>query len=406
MNDAMIPKEIPKEAASNELNEWIELEESTQLTTYRKWPIPLVKGEGAWVTDCDGNRYLDLYGGHCVAFLGHNHPAIVEAIKKQADELLFYSNAVYAPVRARASKALSDLAPEGMDRVFFINSGSEANEAAMKIARKATGRTHIVAVEGDFHGRTLGSLATTWQQKYREGYEGAMAPVTFVPFGDAAKAYRTILEEKPAAVIVEPIQSMQGMRTATPDFFQALSAACKEAGSLLIMDEVQTGVGRTGAFTYSQLLGIEPDMITLAKSLGGGVPVSAILIRNEVAATVGYGEQGTTFGGGMLAMACVEASLKTLVDEKLSEKALAIWDALEKGCQARGLRYQGAGCLMGIDFGQPIAEIVTSLRKKGILVGGSANPYIMRLMPPAVVTADEIAHFWRSLDEIMKEAAG
>jgi len=392
--------------ASDELNKWIELEESTQLATYRKWPISLDKGEGAWVVDCDGNRYLDLYGGHCVAFLGHNHPAIVKAIKDQADKLLFYSNAVYAPVRARASKALSLQAPEGMDRVFFINSGSEANEAAMKIARKATGRTHIVAMEGDFHGRTLGSLATTWQQKYREGYEAAMAPVTFVPFGDSAKAYQTIQEEQPAAVIVEPIQSMQGMRTAHPEFFHTLSKACKEAGSLLIMDEVQTGMGRTGAFTYSQLLGIEPDMITLAKSLGGGVPVSAILIKNEVAETVGYGEQGTTFGGGMMAMACVEAALKTLVEEKLSEKALIIWDALEKGCQARGLRYQGAGCLMGIDFGQPITEIVASLRAKGILVGGSANPNIMRLMPPAVVTGAEIAHFWRSLDTIMKEAAG
>jgi len=385
--------------------EWMELEASTQLGTYNKWPISLVKGDGAWVEDVDGNRYLDLYGGHCVAFLGHNHPAVVEAIKHQADALLFYSNAVHAPVRARASKLLSELAPEGMDKVFFINSGSEANEAAMKIARKATGRTHIVAVEGDFHGRTLGSLATTWQEKYRAGYEAAMAPVTFVPFGNSEAARTTILEEKPAAVIVEPIQSMQGMRTAAPSFFRALSEACKEAGSMLIMDEVQTGLGRTGAFTYSQLLGIDPDMITLAKSLGGGVPVSAVLLRNEVADTVGFGEQGTTFGGGMLAMACVEATLKTLVAEDLQKKALAIWNALEIGCQIRGLRYQGAGCLMGIKFSQPIATLVSGLREKGILVGGSADPYVMRLMPPAVVSEEEIKLFWKSLDQVMREAA-
>ena len=383
--------------------DWIELEESTQLKTYKKWPIPLVKAEGAWVEDVDGNRYLDLYGGHCVAFLGHNHPNVVAAIQDQADKILFYSNAVYAPVRARASKLLSDLAPEGMDRVFFINSGAEANEAAMKIARKATGRTAMVAVEGDFHGRTLGALATTWQAKYRAGYEDSFAPVHFVPFGDEEATRRTILEIKPAAVIIEPIQSMQGMRTASVSYFQALSAACKEAESLLIMDEVQTGVGRTGKFTYSDLVGIEADMITLAKSLGGGVPVSAILIRNEVADTVKFGEQGTTFGGGMLAMAAVEAALQVVVDEDLSTKAVRIFDELASGCDARGISYQGAGCLMGIDFGQPVAPIVSGLRGRGILVGGSSNPNIMRLMPPAVVSSDEITSFFTHLDSVLKE---
>jgi len=379
----------------------MELEESTQLNTYKKWPLALVKGSGAWVEDIDGNRYLDLYGGHCVAFLGHNHPAIVSAIKEQADNLLFYSNAVHAPVRARASSLLSKLAPEGLSKVFFVNSGTEANEAAMKIARKATGRIHIIAMEGDFHGRTLGSLSTTWQQKYRDGYEGALAPVTFVPFGDSAAARKAILQERPAAVIVEPIQSMQGMRTAPHEFFHALRAACTEAGSLLIMDEIQTGMGRTGAFTYSQLLGIAPDMITLAKSLGGGVPVSAVLLRDEVAATVGYGEQGTTFGGGMLAMAAVEAALGTLVSERLSEKATAIWEQVEAGCEARGLAIQGAGCLMGINFGKPIANIVGGLREKGFLVGGSADPHIMRLMPPAVVSSQEIDDFFEALDVVM-----
>ncbi|MBT6599448.1 MAG: aspartate aminotransferase family protein [Bacteroidetes Order II. Incertae sedis bacterium] len=383
--------------------DWMELEESTQLKTYNKWPVPLVKAQGAWVEDVEGNRFLDLYGGHCVAFLGHNHPNVVAAIKDQADKILFYSNAVYAPVRARASKLLSDLAPEGMDRVFFVNSGAEANEAAMKMARKATDRTDIVSVEGDFHGRTLGALATTWQAKYRQGYEGSFAPVHFVPFGDAEATCKVILDVKPAAVIIEPIQSMQGMRTAPKSYFQALSAACKEAGSLLIMDEVQTGIGRTGQFTYSDVLGIEADMITLAKSLGGGVPVSAVLIRNAVADTVKFGDQGTTFGGGMLAMAAVEAVLQTVVDEDLSAKALSIFDQMVVGCDARGICYQGAGCLIGIHFGQPVAPIVVGLRKRGILVGGSADPQIMRLMPPAVVSAEEIDLFFTHLDDVLEE---
>lgn len=382
--------------------EWMQLEDETQLNTYKKWPISLVKGQGAWVEDTDGKRYLDLYGGHCVVFMGHNHPKVVEAIKEQSDKLLFYSNAVYSPIRALASAALAAVAPDGMKNIFFINSGAEANETAMKIARKATGRTPIVAFEGDFHGRTLGALSTTFQAGYRKGHEASFGPVTFVPLGDAAKAREVILREKPAAVIIEPIQSTAGMQTAPKAFFQALAATCKEAGSLLIMDEVQTGVGRTGAFTYSQVVGIEPDMITLAKSLGGGVPVSAVLVRDEVASTVGVGDQGTTFGGGMLAMAAVVAALQVLKDENLTERALEIYDLFAAGCTERGFPVQGAGCLVGIDFGQPVGPIVTGLREKGILTGGSADPNLMRLMPPGVVSNQEIALFFKSLDEVLE----
>ena len=384
--------------------EWMALEDETQLATYQKWPIALAKGYGSTVEDVEGRTYLDLYGGHCVAFLGHNHPHVVAAIKEQADNLLFYSNAAYAPARARASARLARMAPEGMNRIFFINSGAEANESAMKIARKATGRANVVAVEGDFHGRTLGALATTWETKYRKGYEKAFGPVTFIPFGDSGTAREVILREQPAAVIIEPIQSMGGMRTAPVEFFQTLEAACREAGSMLIFDEVQTGVGRTGAFTYAQRIGVKPHMITLAKSLGGGVPVAAVLIHEDVAASVGYGEQGTTFGGGMLAMAAVDAALEVVEKEGLSQKAQAVWDALEAGCRERGLRCQGAGCLMGIDFGQPVGPIIGALRAKGILTGGSADPNIMRLMPPAVLTSDEIGSFFAALDEILVTA--
>jgi len=381
--------------------EWMALEDETQLATYKKWPIPLVRASGAMVEDVDGNQYLDLYGGHCVAFLGHNHPAVVAAIKEQADDLLFYSNAVYAPIRARASERLARMAPEGMNKVFFVNSGTEANEVAMKIARKATGRSNVVAVEGDFHGRTMGSLSTTWEHKYRKGYEGAFGPVTFAPFGDAEKAAAIIREQKPAAVIIEPIQSMGGMRTAPVAYFEALKAACVETGAMLVFDEVQTGVGRTGAFTYAQTIGVIPHMITLAKSLGGGVPVSALVLDDEVAATVGYGEQGTTFGGGMLAMAAVDAALRVVEEEKLSERAVKVWNALAEGCDKRGLRCQGAGCLMGIDFGQPVAPIIAGLRDRKILTGGSADPNIMRLMPPAVVTRSHVDRFFAALDEVL-----
>lgn len=385
--------------------DWMELEDKSQLGTYNKWPIALVSAKGATVTDADGRTYLDLYGGHCVAFLGHNHPKVVEAIKRQADEILFYSNAAYSPIRAKASDRLARLAPEGMDTVFFVSTGTEANEVAMKIARKATGRNNMVAVEGDFHGRTLGSLATTWETKYRKGYEDSFGPVTFVPFDDAETARKVILEQKPAAVIVEPIQSMSGMKTASVEYFRALEAACRETGAMFIMDEVQTGVGRTGAFTYADLLGVKPDMITLAKSLGGGVPVAAVLVRDEVAATVHPGEQGTTFGGGMLAMAAVDAALEVVEEEDLSARATHIWNVLEQGCLDRGLHCQGAGCLIGIDFGQPVGPIVAALRAKGILTGGSADPNIMRLMPPAVVSDEQMADFFAALDSILETVA-
>jgi acetylornithine/succinyldiaminopimelate/putrescine aminotransferase len=381
--------------------EWMAFEDETQLATYRKWPIPLVKASGAMVEDVDGNQYLDLYGGHCVAFLGHNHPEVVKAIKTQADDLLFYSNAVYAPVRARASARVARLSPEGMNTVFFVNSGAEANEVALKVARKATGRASVVAVEGDFHGRTMGSLSTTWAKKYRDGYEKAFGPVTFAPFADAEAAARVIRDARPSAVIIEPIQSMGGMRTADRAYFEALRAACDDVGAMLIFDEVQTGVGRTGSFSYAQTIGVIPDMITMAKSLGGGVPVSALILKDDVAATVGYGEQGTTFGGGMLAMAAVDAALRVVEEEKLSERALKVWDALVEGCEQRGLRYQGAGCLMGIDFDQPVAPIIVELRKHHILTGGSANPNIMRLMPPAVVTREQVDQFFTALDAVM-----
>ena len=383
--------------------EWMAFEDQTQLGTYNKWPIPLVKAAGAMVEDVEGNQYLDLYGGHCVAFLGHNHPEVVKAIKAQADDLLFYSNAVYAPVRARASARLARLAPEGMNTVFFVNSGAEANEVAMKIARKATGRAHVVGVEGDFHGRTMGSLSTTWAKKYRDGYEKAFGPVSFAPFGDADAAVQVIRDASPAAVIVEPIQSMGGMRTADRSYFEALRLACDETGAMLIFDEVQTGVGRTGSFSYAQTIGVIPHMITMAKSLGGGVPVSALILNDEVAATVGPGEQGTTFGGGMLAMAAVDAALRVVEEEKLSERALLVWDALAEGCNERGLRDQGAGCLMGIDFGQPVAPIVAGLRGHHILTGGSANPNIMRLMPPAVVTREQVDQFFTALDAVLQQ---
>ncbi len=290
--------------------ETIQTEDAFQIPTYKKLPVALVRGEGAYVWDADGRRYVDFYGGHCVVPVGHCAPRVVQAIQAQAAQLMFYSNVVYSPVRAEAAALLARMAPEGMRHVFFCNSGTEANETALKMARTFTGKTHVVAMNAGFHGRTLGSLLAT-HGSYRAPYSAVLPETTFVPFGDA-DALEEVLATRDdvAAVILEPIQSMAGLYTAEASYFERLRAACDAAGALLIFDEVQTGVGRTGTFSISESLGVPPDLITLAKSLASGVPVGAVLASDAVAGHVKVGDQGTTFGGGMLAMAALTATLQ------------------------------------------------------------------------------------------------
>jgi len=293
-------------------DEIVALEDDLEIPTYSKMPMALEEGDGAYVWDADGNKYLDFYGGHCVALLGHSPEPVVEAIKEQAEKLLFYSNVAHNSTRAQAAKRLTDLAPDGLGNVFFANSGSEANETSLKLARKYTGRSGVVALEDGWHGRTLGSLATTHDEKYRKPYLDVLPETTWVPVGDLEAAEAVLSKKETAAVILEPIQSIAGMKEIPADYVQGLRELCHTYGTLLAFDEVQTGVGRTGTFSMAEQLGATPDLISLAKSLGTGVPVSAVLVDDAVAATVDSGDQGSTYGGGMLAMAAVEASVRAI----------------------------------------------------------------------------------------------
>jgi acetylornithine/succinyldiaminopimelate/putrescine aminotransferase len=383
----------------------VQLEERFQIKTYRKKPISVVRGEGCWVWDAGGTRYLDLYGGHCVTLLGHNHPGVTEALKAQLDQLLFYSNAVFSPVRARAAEALGTMAPIGLQNVFFCSTGTEANETAIKLARKTTGRTKMLAMEGGFHGRTMGSLSVT-HGKYRDPYKEAMAPTTFIPFGDARPALAALRTGAYAGLIIEPMQSMAGMRESTAGYFRLLREACNDAGTVLIFDEIQTGVGRTGTFSISERYGILPDLITMAKSLGNGVPVGAVLVSDAISGTVRYGDQGTTFGGGMLAMAAVEATLAAIRDEDIMEKARRIEVTIRHRLGPKVKEIRGGGCLLGLDLGIPVASVVSALLQDGILVGGSNNPNVIRVMPPAITPLDEIERFTDTLEACMREAPG
>lgn len=373
--------------------ETIALEKAHQLTTYRKMPVALVRGEGGYVWDAEDRRYLDFYGGHCVTILGHCPPRVVGAIQRQAGDLLFYSNAVYSPVRARAAALMAQVAPEGMAQVFFCNSGTEANETALKIARKATGRSGIVALEGDFHGRTLGSLATTWTEAYRTPYADVLPATTFVPVGDLSAAEAALKGRDVAAVILEPIQSMAGVVEVPQAYLAALRTLCDQYGTLLIFDEVQTGVGRTGTFSISEALGVRPDLITMAKSLGSGVPVGATLVSEALAATVTYGDQGTTFGGGMLAMAAVTATLETILDEGLMDRALAIQDTLTLALAQHGVQVRGRGCLLGLVLDGPARPVIEALRGQGVLVGSAGDPHVIRIMPPLNTSDDDLQAF-------------
>ncbi len=362
-----------------------------------------MRGEGVTVWDTEGNSYLDLYGGHCVALLGHCPPRVVEAIRRQAGELLFYSNAMYSPVRAEAAQKLAALAPDGLGRVFFCNSGTEANETALKLARAFTGRPGIVSMTGGFHGRTLGSLATTWGDKYHAPYRAALPATHFVPFGDIAAAEEVLASGEIAAVILEPIQSMAGIVEAAPDYYRALRDLCDAHGTLLIFDEVQTGVGRTGRFTYGAHVGVTPDLITLAKSLGAGVPVGATLVHERIAATVQSGDQGTTFGGGMLAMAAVSATLDTLVDEDLMPRAEALFARFRDALTALDgvVDVRGRGGLIGVELDRPAKPVVGALRTRGILVGSSNEQHTLRLMPPLVTPFDAADTLASALSDVL-----
>src|SRR5215470_14442265 len=257
------------------------IEEQYQVATYKKFPFVIERGEDVWVYTTDGERYLDLYGGHAVVSTGHSHPRIVRAISDQAGRLIFYSNLVYNDARARAAEKLVEIAPELLNKAFFVNSGTEANENAMKIARMLTARPKIISFEGGFHGRTPGSVSATGLPKYRENVSPLLEGHVYAVFGDI-DSVKSLLDDGTAAVILEPIQSMGGVRMSEPEFYLALREMCDEVGAMLIYDEVQTGMGRTGEFFFGGHFDVVPDMIALAKGIASGVPMGAVLMTDAI----------------------------------------------------------------------------------------------------------------------------
>lgn len=377
------------------------VEDQYQVATYKKMGIAVERGRGSRVWTSEGDEYLDLYGGHAVCATGHSHPHVVAAITEQAEKVLFYSNLVYSGVRGEAAEKLASLAPDPLSKVFFCNSGTEANENAMRMARMATGREKIVTFSGGFHGRTADAISATFLGKYREIGRPNVPGHVEAQFGDI-ESVRGVIDENTAGVMLEPIQSMAGVREASPEFFVELRDLCTDRGVVLIFDEVQTGVGRTGDwfFAGSKAAGaVVPDIISLAKALGSGVPVGACVVSENVSANIKENDLGTTFGGGMLAMAATLATLQAIEQDGMLANAALVEQHLRDSLAGRSgvVDIHGKGCLIGIEFDSPAAGVHKKLLDQKIITGSSSNPNVLRLLPPLCVTTDEIDMFVEAL---------
>ena len=337
---------------STAFTEVVALEDRYQLATYKKMPIVAERGSGVWLYAADGQKYLDLYGGHAVAGTGHSHPHVVAALREQADKLLFYSNLVYSGARARAAEKLASIAPAPLAKVFFCNSGTEANENAMRMARLATGRENVITFSGGFHGRTADAISATFLGKYREIGKPNVPGHVAAEFGDL-ESVRQLADDSIAAIMLEPIQSMAGVRMAAPEFYEGLRRLCDERGIVLIYDEVQTGVGRTGEWFFAGSeagAGVVPDIVTLAKALGSGIPVGACLVSEPIAARIKENDLGTTFGGGMMAMAAVSATLEAIENDGMLANVKAVEAHLRESLASIPgvIEVAGKGFLLGI----------------------------------------------------------
>jgi acetylornithine/succinyldiaminopimelate/putrescine aminotransferase len=349
---------------------------------FAQYPVEIVSADGVWLSTRDGRRILDLYGGHAVAALGYGNPRWLAALEQQARTVLFQSNAVPMEVRSRAARRLVEFSGLPLSTVFFVNTGAEANENALKLACRITGRDQVVALEGGFHGRTAAAGAVTWGAAAKwYGFPRTPFDVQFLPRREAAALAG--VTSRTAAVIVEPVQGVGGAFDMGRAYLTALRARCDETGAMLIFDEVQCGMGRTGHPFAANLYGIVPDMITTAKALGAGFPVGALLCGPRAAAVLKPDVLGTTFGGGPLACAVVEAVIDVIESQDLLGNVRRISKLIRETCAVGPvIGMQGEGFLLGLRLSRPAAEVQSALLAGDILTGTSADPQVLRLLPP------------------------
>jgi len=387
-----------------------ELADKHLMAFTKRQPVALVRGEGSRVWDSDGKEYLDFTGGISVTALGHSHPKVVGTLREQAATLLHVSNIFHIPQQAQLAQLLCEYS--FADRVFFSNSGAEANETAIKLARKwakehgASDRGDIISMRGGFHGRTLATVTATAQEKYHHGYEPLPGGFKYVAYNDL-KALERAIDSRTAAVLVEPIQGEGGVIVPDDAYLPGLRKLCDEAGILLILDEIQTGMGRTGRLWAYEHSGVAPDIMTLAKALANGVPIGATLATEGVASAFTPGSHGSTFGGNPLATAVGVTVFGTLLEDKLSERAGRMGKVLLQGLEDLRNRYpkavkevRGRGLLVGMDLVPPVGDLVTACREHGLLAL-TAGDNTLRLAPALIVTEKEIAEGCAIIDKAL-----
>jgi acetylornithine/succinyldiaminopimelate/putrescine aminotransferase len=358
---------------------------------FAQYPFEVAHGEGVWLYARDGRKILDFYGGHAVAGLGYGHPRWVAALDRQARQMAFQTNALPMAIRERAAARLARFAGLGLDTVFFINSGAEANENALKLAFKMTGRTKAVALEQGWHGRTAAAGAVTWGALEKwYGFPRLPFDVAFAP-RDNAEAAERVIDRHTAAVIVEPVQGVGGAFDVGKTMLQALRRRCDEVGAVLIFDEVQCGMGRTGAPFGANFHAVTPDILTTAKALGNGFPVSALMLSKRIADRIKNDDMGTTFGGGPMACAAVETVIDVIESESLLANVRQVSAYIGAHCLVGPVTgIQGAGLLLGLKTSRPAKEVQAALLEKGILTGTSGDPRILRLLPAYIVNEGHV----------------
>ncbi|HII05927.1 MAG TPA: acetylornithine transaminase [Methanotrichaceae archaeon] len=379
----------------------VELERESVIQTYTRQPILLVKGSGAKVWDAEGNEYLDFVAGIAVNSVGHCHPAVVEAIKKQASELIHTSNLYYTENQVFLAEELKTLT--GMDRAFYCNSGAESVEAALKLARRATGRSETVAAVDSFHGRTLGSLGATYKPVYREPFR-PLNEANFVPYDDA-EALLAAVSKETSAVILEPVQGEGGVNVPSPGYLRAAREICDDCGALLILDEVQTGFGRTGRWFGKEHSGVMPDVMTLAKAVAGGLPMGVMMAAETVTDAFQKGDHATTFGGDPLVSAAALATIGAIKKEKLVERSEQVGSYLRSRIveEIDALEVRGLGLMVGVELEASCPEIVNEARERGILLNATSE-HVLRMVPPLVVGKEEIDRVVKVLAEILQKS--
>ncbi len=386
------------------MDQIIRLEDQHTSGLTRKRPVALVRGQGAVVWDADGRAYIDCMAGHGVANLGHCHPVVTAAIQAQAAQLVTCSEAVYNDQRAAFMAELVEHTPGNMDRVFLCNSGAEAIEAALKFARLLTGKTNIVATSRGFHGRTMGALSATWNPKYRDPFAPLVPGFTHVAYDDL-DAIAEAIDQDTAAVLIEPIQGEGGVNVPADGYLVGLRELCSRRGVLLILDEVQTGMGRTGDWFACDHVGVEPDLLCLGKALGGGVPMGAV-VWPDALGTLPAGVHGSTFGGNPLACAAGRAVLRVLAQDELPARAARLGRELKAALETPEIAVvravRGRGLMVGIDLRQRVTPYLKTLMDEGVLAL-PAGPTVLRLLPPLVISQDELAQVVETVRKVLSD---